>query len=87
MTWGAVHVSNVGEYIMSGGELSNNDVGLYCPPGKYVNVTLRGQAEVADNDFYGLHIVEGNREGSNYGLVTMDCAKLLNNGLRSKTSS
>jgi hypothetical protein len=81
MTWGAVHVSNVGEYIMSGGELSNNDVGLYCPPGKYVNVTLRGQAEVADNDFYGLHIVEGNREGSNYGLVTMDCAKLLNNGL------
>ncbi|KGE89263.1 hypothetical protein IX84_03850 [Phaeodactylibacter xiamenensis] len=81
MTWGAVHVSNVGEYIMSGGELSNNDVGLYCPPGKYVNVTLRGQAEVADNDFYGLHIVEGNREGSNYGLVTMDCARLLNNGL------
>jgi hypothetical protein len=80
-TWGAVHVSNVGEYIMSGGELSNNDVGLYCPPGKYVNVTLRGQAEVADNDFYGLHIVEGNREGSNYGLVTMDCARLLNKGL------
>ena len=66
---------------MSGGELSNNDVGLYCPAGKYANVTLRAQAEVADNAYYGLHIVEGNREGSNYGLVTMDCAKLLNNGL------
>jgi hypothetical protein len=66
---------------MSGGRLSNNDVGLYCPAGKYTNVTLRGQAEVSENTYYGLHIVEGNREGSNYGLVTMDCAKLLNNGL------
>lgn len=81
MIWGVVYVFNVGEYIMSGGELFNNDVGLYCLLGKYVNVILCGQVEVVDNDFYGFYIVEGNWEGSNYGLVMMDCVRLFNNGL------
>lgn len=79
--WGAIYLENIGEYIMTGGAVADNDVGFYCPAGATANLTLRGQAEVSGHAYYGIHIVEGSREGANSGLITMDCARLLDNGV------
>ena len=77
-----IFVENVEELLMTGGKLRDNDIGLYCPAGFRANVILRGQAEVANNAAYGIFIEQGQLSSTDaYGMVTMDCAKLLNNGL------
>jgi hypothetical protein len=80
-SWGAIRLQDVGEAVVSGGLIADNGVGIYCPPDKRLgHLLLRQQAEVSGNHFYGIHIAQGSREGDNHGMVTMDCARLLDNG-------
>ncbi|HMQ50230.1 MAG TPA: hypothetical protein PKA70_22375 [Saprospiraceae bacterium] len=79
-SWGAIHLADVPEFIVTGGVILNNEVGIYCPVPHRTNVFLRGGVSV-QNNYYGIHIEAGGIGANNvdHGLVMMDCAKLLNN--------
>lgn len=85
--WGAILLMDVPEFVVNGGEIGNNDVGIYSPD--YVggvlnraNVFLRNQATVSNNG-YGILMKKGGIDlnGVDYGMVMMDCARLINNTL------
>lgn len=86
--WGAVYLSDVPEFVVSGGNIHNNDIGIYAPAMNLINgglnqsnVILRAQATVSDNTEYGIFMEKGGTDanGLDYGLVLMDCANLLDN--------
>lgn len=83
-SWGAVLLEDIGEFVLTGGsEITNNDVGIYCPVGKKANVFMYGQSVISNHTAYGIHLAEGGIDVNevDYGLVLMDCAQLLNNAI------
>ncbi|MEM1214539.1 MAG: hypothetical protein AAGJ82_02555, partial [Bacteroidota bacterium] len=85
--WGAIDLLDIPDFVMSGGSINNNDVGIYVPEygasglANRTNIVLINQATIADHEVYGIHYVKGGKDENDldYGLVLMDCAKLLNN--------
>lgn len=80
-----IHLDNVSRFRMSGGEISNCATGIFVPAFSKSNVILTNKATVKSNRI-GVHVQNGFREMSggtvaNYGMVMMDCARLLDNYL------
>lgn len=68
---------------MSGGLIENCQTGIYVPDFARSNIVLTNKATIQSNQI-GVHVRNGFRDGSgstiqNYGMVLMDCAKMLDN--------
>lgn len=82
--WGAIMLDNTQEFIMMGGNISNNDVGICAPMldanRNVSNLFIREQAIIENNEV-GINVQDGGIDLNNvdFGLVFLDCMKLLNN--------
>lgn len=85
--WGAIELRDVPEFDMSGGSIHDNDVGIFAPKWNEAgdlnqsNILLRNKATISNHSNYGIFMAKGGVDdnGLDYGLVLMDCAKLLDN--------
>jgi hypothetical protein len=88
--WGAIVLSDVPEFVSSGDDIHDNDIGIFAPATNYVdgdlnqtNIILRAQSTVRNHAQYGVYLAQGGTDenGLDYGLVLMDCANLLDNAV------
>ena len=80
-----IRVHNVPRFRMSGGSISRCSTGIFVPTFSRSNIILTNKATIENNQI-GIHIQNGFRfmnAGivSNFGMVMMDCARLLDNYL------
>lgn len=76
-------LQDVPRFRMSGGAIQNCQTGIFVPDFSRSNIILTNKATIQSNQI-GLHVRNGFRDVSgstaqNYGMVLMDCAKLLDN--------
>lgn len=76
-------LQDVPRFRMSGGSIQNCQTGIFVPDFARSNIVLTNKATIQGNQI-GIHVRNGFRDvnGStvqNYGMVLMDCAKLLDN--------
>lgn len=81
-TYGA-WLKDVPRFRMSGGSVSGCEFGLYAPELSRTNITLTNKASVEHNET-GIYVAQGfqavlGNTIQNFGLVLMDCARLLDN--------
>ena len=87
--WGAVELRDVPEFDMSGGRIHDNGVGIFAPEWNgsgdlnQTNILLRNKATISNHADYGIYMAKGGIDdnGLDYGLVVMDCARLLDNAV------
>ncbi|MFN0174269.1 MAG: right-handed parallel beta-helix repeat-containing protein [Saprospiraceae bacterium] len=80
-----IRLHNVPRFRMSGGSISRCSTGIFVPAFSRSNIILTNKA-IIENNQIGVHVQSGFRlmnsgTVSNFGMVMMDCARLLDNYL------